>query len=275
MFLNYMAFARKIVAPHELFVFNFWKEIIGVGASLLGGVSAGGWGSAIGAGASLLASKSASDDASDAADRQGAATDKQSRIAQEQWDMYKQTYAPLEKEFVDKSRQGITPDIDGVTGRASADVVQSFDKTRESTNRTMGRYGINPNSGRFTSSNRDLDIAQAGNEAGAVNRARTNEINRADDVGYSRIQSAVNAGKGIPSSVNSQLGNVSRQRGNQSDNYGQSASSTANFVSGLPWNDLFSGGGSKNSIKPAPAAPSTSGGGGWGITPNSIGGVTP
>lgn len=216
-------FIRKILFPNLFFQFGFWGELIGAGVSILGGMLGGG------------------SDADKAASSQGDATAQQSRIAAEQWEQYKTLYQPLEQEFVEKSRQAIVPDIEGVTGRASADVTQSFDKTRESTNRTLGRYGITPDSGRFESSNRQLDIAQAAQEAGSVNRARTAEIQRADDVGYARMASAVSTGKGIPTSVSSQLGSVSNQYGNQAANYGQAASSTSQFISQLPWNDLFSG----------------------------------
>lgn len=57
-------------------------------------------------------------------------------------------------------------------GEASGNVKQSFQKVRDAGLREMGRYGVNPNSGRFVSSGRSMGIAEAASEADAKNRTR-------------------------------------------------------------------------------------------------------
>lgn len=219
-------FIRKILLPHEFTTFYFWGSLLKSIAPAVAGTAASYF---LGGGK----------EAGKSMDRSADATQQQSDIAQQQWNRYQQIYAPVEEQLIAKAQQGITPDIDGVTGRANADVTQAYDVTRESTNRTLGRYGINPNSGRFVDTNRKLDIAEAGDKAGLINRSRENEINRAEDVGFARMASVVNTGRGIPSSVSANLSSVANSYSNQAQTYGQSAGGTAEFVAGLPWNDLF------------------------------------
>lgn len=226
---------RKILFPHECFTFYFWDSLLSFGTS----VAKAALPALAGTAASYLIG--GGKEADEAMEQSSDALQQQNAITNDQWNLYKQNYLPLEQELIAEVRQGINPDIDGVTGRASADVVQSFDKTRESTNRTLGRYGINPNSGRFASSNRALDIAQASTEAKAVNDARTAEINRAEDVSFARRAALVNAGKGLASGVSSNLSNISNSYQNMAGTYGNAAASTGEFVASLPWNDLFKG----------------------------------
>jgi hypothetical protein len=56
--------------------------------------------------------------------------------------------------------------------RASVDVGQTFDKSKGVMERTLGRMGINPNSGRFVGLNTKWGLAKAAAEAGAMTRAR-------------------------------------------------------------------------------------------------------
>lgn len=57
-------------------------------------------------------------------------------------------------------------------GEASGNVVQSFQKAKDAEQRQMGRFGIDPNSGKYVSSGRAMNLGQAASEADAKNRTR-------------------------------------------------------------------------------------------------------
>jgi len=63
-------------------------------------------------------------------------------------------------------------DYDRETGRASTTVRDSFSKAAEMERRNMGRYGVNPSSGRFRSLNKRNALNQAVAEANSINNTR-------------------------------------------------------------------------------------------------------
>jgi hypothetical protein len=141
----------------------------------------------------------------------------QADIAAEQWDRFKETFAPLEDEIVSIAMEG--PDIEGAVGEARADVQQAFQRTGDIRRREMGRYGIDPFSGRGEEIARTDDLERTKAEVFASNKAREAE----EDKDWSRKLVASSLGRGIPGDVTSTFGNVARQYGGMSDKYRESA----------------------------------------------------
>ena len=105
-------------------------------------------------------------------------------------DLYNQ-YRDLERKFFDESMKGISPDE--LAGRYSADVEKGFGLQRDQLTRNLSRYGINPNSGKFTSAMTDL----ARDEALAKAGARTKAYRDAQDINLNRLGQAINVRKGL------------------------------------------------------------------------------
>ncbi|UIF90840.1 hypothetical protein [Cupriavidus sp. UYPR2.512] len=92
----------------------------------------------------------------------------------EQWDYYKDTFQPVEKQMVQEAMDyGSAADQNQQAGTARADMTASFDSQREQANRQLTAMGVNPNSGKFASANRMTDIAQAAQTAAGMTGART------------------------------------------------------------------------------------------------------
>lgn len=90
--------------------------------------------------------------------------------------------------------------------QSSADVTRAFDKARGMEIRTLGRMGINPNSGRFDAMNRQLTLGQAANDAQARNATRLTLATEE----RSRMNEARKAGLGLNSDVANLLADRSR-----------------------------------------------------------------
>ncbi len=182
-------------------------------------------GAAIGAGVSLLGDDN---DEAEALTREQIDINRQSQqIANEQWAEYKQTYQPLERDFVAAAREGLKPNFEGVTAGASADVKQAFAKGREATGRNLASYGLNPSSTRFAALERQSAVDEAAAEAGAINRARTTEKNRVEDTNWNRMSQAVGLGKGMPSQAQAGLSSASAGLGSAANSYNQMAQQEA------------------------------------------------
>ena len=188
-----------------------WGQLIGAGVSLLGG---------------LLGKKSSKTENA-AAD----ASNLQAQISREQWDRYKQIYAPLEQDFVNEA-QGYdsAENFSRAAGEASADVSSQFGKMRERLARTPG---LDPSSAAFQSSAVGLDMAQAATDATMQNTARQ----RVRDTAYSRKAGALAMGKGLDTQAAAGAGSAARGladlAGTQRQNASSAAQGLGNFASSL------------------------------------------
>jgi hypothetical protein len=113
-------------------------------------------------------------------------------------EQYQNVYMPFENQLFQDAREGIKPDYEGVMGKASGDVEQSFAKAQEASNRGLQRYGINPNSGRFAGNQRGLDIAKSAMDAGSRTLARERETKRVDDTNWARKAQLYGMKRGLP-----------------------------------------------------------------------------
>jgi hypothetical protein len=134
-------------------------------------------------------------------ERIGPLIDQQVRIgnaqearAQDYYDYERRTFRPLEERIVQEANEFDTEGKrEELAGRASADVAQGFGIARDSAARNMARYGINPNSEKFASVNKDLTVAEGLARAGAKNNARV----MSEEIGNARRMDAAAMGRGL------------------------------------------------------------------------------
>lgn len=121
----------------------------------------------------------------------------------EQWDYYKDTFQPVERQMVQEAMDyGSAADQEQQAGTARADMTAAFDSQRQQANRQLMSMGVNPNSGKFAASNRAADIAQAAATAGAMTGARTT----ARDKGISLRAGAAAFGRNMTNTAGQNLG---------------------------------------------------------------------
>lgn len=126
----------------------------------------------------------------------------QSQIAAEQWQRYKDVYAPLESQYVKEAQNfGSDANYARAAGDASATVSQQFGKARDRLGRTPG---LDPSSAAFQAGMTGLDLAQAASDATAQNAARTN----VRDTAFARQGTALSMGKGLDGAAASGLGSA-------------------------------------------------------------------
>lgn len=93
--------------------------------------------------------------------------------SQEQWDIYKNLFHPVEERMVEEANTWDSPERKAqMAAEAGADVTRSYQGSRSANQREMERMGVNPNSGRFAAINNENLASQAKDEAGAMNAAR-------------------------------------------------------------------------------------------------------
>lgn len=169
------------------------------------------WGVIGGAAVSLIGGALLSDDngaegannaASSASDASAAATKQQAAIAQDQWDTYKKTYEPMEKEYVADSRNSDTPEAYArAAGEASATTATQYGKARDQLTRTPG---LDPSSAAYTSAMAGLDMGQAASDAVGQNAAR----GRVSDMAWAKRTDALSLGKGLAANASAGLSSV-------------------------------------------------------------------
>lgn len=145
--------------------------------------------------------------------------------AQEYADYEKQTFRPLEQKLVAAAQEYNTDaKREQLAGQAKADVESQYAIARDQQVRELARYGINPSSGRFASLNQQLNLSQAAQSAGAMNRSRID----AENLGIARMMDAAGMGRGLASNASTAYG-VGLQAGNQA---GNSRMAGANYMGG-------------------------------------------
>jgi hypothetical protein len=222
-----------------------WDFGAGMGGAMAGaqiGTSVlPGWGTAIGAGAGFILGGFMGG---------GGSLDKrQKRILNEQYltlrdqrlrademyNMWKDTYWPMEQEYVAQVREGLY-DPEKYANLAEADVVSQFNKIREAGLRRMHAYGggRGPDSGYSAGEQRRMDIAQAKTGAHAQQEARF----KVDELNKAAQAQAIQMGRGIPaqsigyaSGVASGLGNLASTYGAERDREDQALASTYGWLS--------------------------------------------
>lgn len=131
-----------------------------------------------------------------------------------------QKFVPVESQMIADAQNGVTADVEGVTGQASADMAQQFKTAGDDRRRMLMAYGINPNSGRFAASEGQLAGEQALQTAGAVTRARRDEIRSAEDRNFSRRATVAGMGIGLTGQASSVASGANAGLGSAMNAYG-------------------------------------------------------
>ena len=126
------------------------------------------------------------------------------QISKEQWDLYKDIYAPLERDLVLETQNFDTAEnFERAASDASATVSQQFGKMYD----RLGRVpGLDPSSPAYHAALAGLNLGQGLADVAAQNAAR-NDIR---DTAYARKAGSVAVGRGIPGVSISGLGDASR-----------------------------------------------------------------
>lgn len=123
--------------------------------------------------------------------------------ADEYADYERETFRPLERQLIaDVGRYSTAENRELLAQEAKADVATAYDVQKQQLARELGRFGINPNSGRFAAINAGLSMDQAAQESGAMTKTRR----QAEGLGYARMQDAVSMGRGLPSNASTAYG---------------------------------------------------------------------
>jgi hypothetical protein len=128
-------------------------------------------------------------------DEQIAASQANERRANTMFDRYTGTFVPIEDKFIDKVTRGNTPDFEA--GLAAADFEKQLGVQRGIIARNLARRGVAPNSGNALELESQLALGGTAGRAAAATLARQ-DASRRDLAG---LQSAVNVGRGLPSSA--------------------------------------------------------------------------
>lgn len=99
-------------------------------------------------------------------------SDTNKRFANEQRDEYRKTYLPIEQRVAQEAQDyDSAGNVARRSGMAAANVNQQFSNASAQRARTLGRYGLNPNSSTFSSQSGKDAIAQAAAASGAATGA--------------------------------------------------------------------------------------------------------
>lgn len=141
---------------------------------------------------------------------------------------YQAQYGGLIDLVVSEAEEGVQADLGRVTSEANADTATHFANVQQALDNQQQRMGINPNSGRAESANRQLAINQAVATAGNVTNARNKERQYADDATWNRRFNVYQQGNSL---MNNAANNVSSSMGNLANSYSNSAQQQSNTAS--------------------------------------------
>lgn len=138
---------------------------------------------------------------------------KNAELADDYDNYNKTTFRPLEKRIVSDAENFDTPaEQEAAAGRATADVVQAYDRNKASLSRGMRGFGVKMNSPAALSTMSKMSIDQAEAEAGAANKARESVKLQ----GRAMRMDAANLGRNLPSAQATSAG-VALNAGNSAN----------------------------------------------------------
>ncbi|MFJ5505798.1 hypothetical protein ACIPUO_16505 [Pectobacterium carotovorum] len=107
--------------------------------------------------------------------QQAAAAD----VARQQWDLYQNELKPYENLFMDKV-EGLNDQqkYDGIAGDVNLGYQQEFGKARRQAADGLASAGVDPSSGKFQSTLKDVAIDQVAGTIDATNRSQTDQQNK-------------------------------------------------------------------------------------------------
>lgn len=106
-------------------------------------------------------------------DQQIASGEANAARAESQWQAYRNLFAPIEERMVREANEfDSTERKERMAAEAGADIAKSYESALDSSQRAMGRMGVNPNSGKFQGLAHEISLGLAKDTAGAMNKAR-------------------------------------------------------------------------------------------------------
>lgn len=135
---------------------------------------------------------------------------------------YQNKYGGLIDLVVGQAEKGVDADLGRVTSEASADTATAFANSKQALDNQNQRMGINPNSGRADSNNRQLALGQAVATAGNVTNARNTERKYASDTTWNRRAMVYQQGNSL---ITGAAGDVSNGMSNMANNTANNANS--------------------------------------------------
>lgn len=113
----------------------------------------------------------------------------------QQWDLYKSSFMPLEQQMADEARNYASADRQNAAAQeAGGQVATSFQMGRDQTQRSLAAAGIDPGSAKAQAMMNASYIEEAKASAGAQNSARTNLREK----GLALVDNAARFGRNMP-----------------------------------------------------------------------------
>lgn len=145
----------------------------------------------------------------------------------EQYNDYKNQYGGIIDMVVSDAEKGVQADLGRVTSEAGADTATAFSNAKQALDNQNNRMGINPNSGRAESSERQFALNQAVATAGNVTNARNKERQFAEDATWNRRYGVYQQGNSL---INGAANNVGNSMSSLADSYSTSATNQSNMA---------------------------------------------
>ena len=145
-------------------------------------------------------------------------------FSKQRYQDYQNQYGGLADLVVSEAEKGVQADLGRVTSEANADTATAFANAKQALDNQNQRLGINPNSGRAESSNRQLATNQAIATAGNVTNARNKERQYAEDATWNRRYGVYQQGNSL---ITGAANNVSNGMSNMANNMSNSANTQA------------------------------------------------
>jgi len=139
---------------------------------------------------------------------------------------YKNKYGGIIDLVIADAEKGVDPDLGRVTSEASADTATAYKNAQQALDNQNQRMGINPNSGRAESSNRQTALSQAITTAGNVTNARNTERTKASEQTWNRRYGVYQQGNSLMSGSAS---NVANSMSNLANTYSNQATQQSNL----------------------------------------------
>lgn len=145
----------------------------------------------------------------------------------QRYDDYNAQYGDLIDRVVADADKGVDPDLGRVTSEANADTATAFVNAKQALDNQNQRMGINPNSGRAESNDRQFALNQAVATAGNVTNARNKERQFADETTWNRRYGVYQQGNAM---LNGAAASVENSMSNLSNSYANSAANQSNMA---------------------------------------------
>ncbi len=126
----------------------------------------------------------------------------------QRYEDYNNQYGGIIDLVVKGAEKGVDPNLGQVTSEASADTATAFKNSHVALDNQNQRLGINPNSGRAESFNRNLSLSQALATAGNVTNARNTERKNATDQTWNRRFGVYQQGNSLINGTANNISNI-------------------------------------------------------------------